>query len=446
MKKEKKYSLQEYVKTFVENNEQESWIFHLQECPYSCKFCMLGGNKPSYKNLNPIGIYQEFSREFKKYKNTNRKINFSDPITNLPNRNYREFFFELIKLISEDKDYQKDYHMISIYGRINHFDYEYVEFIREMSKKIKFNMFIGIENFDDDVLEDMNKKFKYEDIKHTMKKISSLHIDLTMFLIFGTPKDSEKSFELNIKRLEEIKHILLKGNIGNFLIRSERLVLFDGTYYANNIDKLKFPDEENTEARKKMFNKKSLMPTRIILDIDQDYFFLPVFSGTLIQPQSKRDEVYYKAPKQLDEVIEKFNLKKAKPHFKVFKDHDEVYHELKQMKDRCNYILIHLDAHSDIEMDRDLRPVDLGNWITHLINEDMIERDIYWINQSTENTSREKHYVNGKEYTMNISNLDNFNFSKEIDITFWTYSKEFCPTNNLLPLFVRKLPNLTRLN
>lgn len=165
----------------------------------------------------------------------------------------------------------------------------------------------------------------------------------------------------------------------------------------------------------------------IILDIDLDYFFLPVFSGTLV-PENKKDEVYHDAPDSYIDLIQHFNLKNFSGEIKVFKNHDEVYYELKKLNRKSS--LIHVDAHDDVSHSS-IKNVDLGNWITHCVRENLIHPEIFWINQMTSNTYRSEYSVENKKYFLNTSKLKDFHLKSKIDKIFITKSPEFCPNNNI---------------
>lgn len=443
--------IKDYFTKEKENlNPLDKWVYHIEKCPYSCSFCMFGGNKVSYDNLNANKVYEEYANIFKTENDVVRII-LSDPITNIPNKKYRKFFFELINLILKDPNFKKEIHYIVFYARINHFDEEYINLIKEISNKMNLVFFIGLESLDDIVLKDMNKKFTYQNVLEKTRIIADLNINLLFFFVVGTPMETTESFNLTLERVNELKNIIDNGS-SRSIFSAEKFMLMENSPYYLNKENINFISEEESIRRKIMFNDTHKRDSfekdpLIILDIDADYFFLPTFDGDLIEPQSKRDEVYYKAPDQIDDVIKKFNLQNANSFFKVFDTHDKVYHELKELNtNNRKLILVHIDAHSDIEITESLRPVDLGNWISHLIMEDMIEPDIYWINQNIHEKQTAQYGVNEKMYRLHISKLKDFNFTKRIYITFWTHSQEFCPTNNLLEEFQSKLPNLSRLN
>lgn len=454
--------LSKKVKTFG-LDARDTWIMSIETCQFKCSFCAFHGKVEEIPN--PTDIYNKFHNSFLKIGfNRFHTFRLSDPITNLKRIDYRTYLRTLLQLIADDKDYNIERHGICLYARINLMDDYYFELLEEFSQKVRLQIFFGIENLDDMILDDMNKGFKYKDVKEVFIKLSKMKCNFLISgsFIFGTPLDTEKSFNINIKRIKELVEILENSGKKNTFYSNPYELMEHSTYYENRKNyPLLFEDKKLTDEWQKIseyraseFNliadgsQRKMERQKYILDIDEDYFFLPVFSEDIIEPQSKRDEVYYKAPDQLDEVIQKFNMRQAFQHYKSFINHDEVYHELKQMEFTGKYKLIHIDAHSDIEYNTELQDVHLGNWVTHLIHEDIIDDEIIWIDQVTDVPSREECLVNNKKYYLNRSKLSNINFGKNsrIDITFWTRSPEFCPTNDLQKQFEKKLPNLVKLN
>lgn len=177
----------------------------------------------------------------------------------------------------------------------------------------------------------------------------------------------------------------------------------------------------------------------IILDIDQDYFFLPVLSGKLIRDREERNRFFHHAQTSIEEVFEKFRLNPSIP-FDVFDDHDSVYHSLMKMGPE-KHTLVHLDAHDDVCHKQTLGPVDIGNWITHLVMEERIVPNVIWINQRALKAHMEKYVIMDKPYVLHTSKIEEFNFRSQIDHIFYTRSKEFCPDNNVEQTFLRLMKN-----
>mgnify|MGYP001099171625 CR=1 FL=1 len=167
----------------------------------------------------------------------------------------------------------------------------------------------------------------------------------------------------------------------------------------------------------------------IILDIDQDYFFLPSLSGEIIESPIEREKKMYLAECQTEDVIRKFGIKNFKS--KVFSgnDHDFVYYTLKSSNVR-NATLIHIDAHSDVEYKKELSKVNIGNWISHLAVEGIINKNIIWVNQTTEKPYTRKFTHKNVDYYLHTSRLNDLKFCNKIDAIFYTRSIEFCPPNS----------------
>ena len=177
----------------------------------------------------------------------------------------------------------------------------------------------------------------------------------------------------------------------------------------------------------------------IILDIDQDYFFLPVLSGKLLRDREERNKFFFPAQTNIETVFKTFRLDPSIP-FEIFDDHDSVYHSIAKMKSE-KHILIHLDAHDDVCHKQALGPLDIGNWITHLVMEELIDPNIFWINQRSIKCHVERYVVMGKPYVLNTSRLEEFSFNSKVDKIFYTRSKEFCPDNNVEQRFCNLMKN-----
>lgn len=178
----------------------------------------------------------------------------------------------------------------------------------------------------------------------------------------------------------------------------------------------------------------------IILDIDQDYFFLPVFSGTLIDNIEERNKIYYKAECQPKSLINKFNLKDYRGEVVICENHDEVYHKIKKLGKRNK--LIHIDAHDDVCHDETLETLNIGNWITYGVLDDLIDPDIVWINQLQDEKYVYEYNIFNKHYRLHTSTLDNFQFSNKVDLIFYTRSREFCPTSRVESEFLSLVGNI----
>lgn len=158
-----------------------------------------------------------------------------------------------------------------------------------------------------------------------------------------------------------------------------------------------------------------------ILDIDQDFFFFPVISGSLDNIK-KINQIMVENFDNL--IIKILPYIKDNTEFFCFDTHEKVG-ELILQKNLKNINLYHLDAHED----RDLKSNILNecNWISHI--EDRCN-NIFWI--VNDKQKREENNLNLKE--MNIN--DN------IDIITWTKSSKWCPQKiNLFEIFLHLLIN-----
>ncbi len=174
----------------------------------------------------------------------------------------------------------------------------------------------------------------------------------------------------------------------------------------------------------------------ILLDIDQDYFFLPVLSGKLLKDPQERNAFYHQAQITYRDIINFFRLSSSSK-IKIFDDHDEVYHEVDRLGG-CHK-LIHIDAHDDICHRTVLNKLDLGNWITYLVMEKKIDPDVIWINQLAEKPHVTEYNILNNKYRLHTSQLKDFHFTKNIDCVYFTRSKEFCPDTRIESDFLSEL-------
>ncbi len=167
----------------------------------------------------------------------------------------------------------------------------------------------------------------------------------------------------------------------------------------------------------------------VVLDIDQDFMFN-------CPSQTKRIEDYVRLY-YLREILDRFNVGKGTP-YRLFIDHDEVLWDCRQQNYR-NIELIHVDRHDDIPLGPKAIKHDqetgnkphLGNWISHLIDDGRCSY-VEWIGQHTKGTyemERLETPFNHTPFTLCQSTLASTQFSKPIDLVYYTVSPGFSPTN-----------------
>ncbi len=173
----------------------------------------------------------------------------------------------------------------------------------------------------------------------------------------------------------------------------------------------------------------------VILDIDADFFFWP----TAYDEDNKKEILAKQTQtKNIKEVLNRFIFKDPK-RYKIFNDHDSLYYDIRLN----NYLvteLIHIDAHSDLSNNdgKFQEGVGIGNFITPLLNEQII-RSMTWLYQDEDNVGEDL-------FLSNVINLrfSDYNFLQQIDIAYFTISKEYCPPNNLDIQFKEYMDNLER--
>lgn len=162
-----------------------------------------------------------------------------------------------------------------------------------------------------------------------------------------------------------------------------------------------------------------------ILDIDQDYFFQPIISGSIEEMTAEKVASYrQRQVAGLATITDKFRSAIAvDTPILLFRDHDSVGKLIRETNS-TNVILYHLDAHSDIGSDptADELDMNISNWVsaTH-----QHYSQVYWVLPdsvvlSTQRITEE--YIPFQ--TMGISEVPS---PERIDLITWTLSPEWCP-------------------
>lgn len=179
----------------------------------------------------------------------------------------------------------------------------------------------------------------------------------------------------------------------------------------------------------------------VILDIDQDFFFSPILSGT-ISERSPIDSIEIQQQKQcvgLADVTRVFRpfIDPEKTPLLHATHHNEVGEFLRRTNLQ-NIILYHLDAHTDID-DQSLGALDMSmsDWISATAAH---YAQVYWILSSKEyaTTAPVTQLANPPMQTFSLEDLPLP--PKSIDLVFWTDSPGWCPqTVDLFSIFKKVL-------
>ena len=168
------------------------------------------------------------------------------------------------------------------------------------------------------------------------------------------------------------------------------------------------------------------MKPYIILDIDQDFFFNPILSSTIVngypvlKPQNQHQSqgigsIYNKFIPYINSKTEIMNLK-----------HHNELGEFIRNSDLNNIILYHLDAHSDVDPENlNDTEISISNWITATYRS---YNKIYWILGDVA--------IKGTELlSLDIPPMETCSLNDApnpqdfIDLIVWTDSPGWCPQN-----------------
>lgn len=183
---------------------------------------------------------------------------------------------------------------------------------------------------------------------------------------------------------------------------------------------------------------------KVIMDIDQDFFFLPEVYGdndtdTLEQKQWRAEN--QKQVIFVQELIEKYNLKGKQ--YTIFRDHNQAFWYIRNTYGKIDKLL-HFDAHYDFfENEKDFKKgVGIGDWISHLIHKNVCN-DIDWITPKTDWVKTDDRYLTTHNsifdyipYKETFFDFENHEFQGDVTDVLFTVSPGFCPHSKLVYEFI----------
>jgi anaerobic magnesium-protoporphyrin IX monomethyl ester cyclase len=157
-------------------------IFSGRGCPFSCTFCF------STMNKKPVKHSVDYVIKHLEYLQTHYGINhfqFLDENFNLNHDWVNEFCDKMIK---SGKNY---YFTTGNRNRVGFFDRGMLELMKRANF---YDVSIGVESFDDDILNEMNRGTNPEKILETLRLIKDVGIEQEhLRCLFGFPSDTDKT-------------------------------------------------------------------------------------------------------------------------------------------------------------------------------------------------------------------------------------------------------------
>lgn len=167
----------------------------------------------------------------------------------------------------------------------------------------------------------------------------------------------------------------------------------------------------------------------IILDIDKDFFYSPIHSGTVIDGYPENEAPHQEQATGVGSVIYKFS-KFIGPNTRMnrFTHHDQVG-DFIERNDFKDITLYHLDAHSDIDSTwKEGDPMGIWNWIS--CTKDRYDQ-VYWVlGESDIKSTVPENLLDPKTDTYSLKNVPDP--ISMIDFIVWTDSPGWCPQDSEL--------------
>lgn len=169
----------------------------------------------------------------------------------------------------------------------------------------------------------------------------------------------------------------------------------------------------------------------VVLDIDADFFFYPTLH-ILGGEEEKKTRSEMRQTKQLPDLLDRFTIKHPEK-YKILELHDAVYFVLSSGWPEVTH-LIHIDAHSDLDLGDDPEDfISSGNFILHLFYDKLVDK-VTWLYQD-EAIEEEQKEIKVFDKTFTQMKFSDFDFTEEIDYTFFTMSDRYCLENDLVDQF-----------
>lgn len=211
-------------------HNSERWIVTHSGCLYNCSFC----TNDHYTNKKIL--YRDLNRIIKEINealtiDNNMMIMLTEPTFNSKNNLYRKKTNELLNRIYHETSFTSK-NNLGIFCKVSDIDENFIENLSLYKDKINYTLVLGIENFDNDILKDMNKFDTKENIISVLENLKKYPFirNISSNIILGTPKDTIEKFYMNYETTHNLYKSFDDSHI-NLDINSGILWLLPGSKY-----------------------------------------------------------------------------------------------------------------------------------------------------------------------------------------------------------------------
>ncbi|MBU3916057.1 radical SAM protein [bacterium] len=165
------------------SNYDNSIVLVQHGCPGQCTFCLVGKQKPVYRNIEDVISEIEIISRY----NNSGKLVLIAPVFLYDLSWVRKFCRQIIEKeisIIWETDIRADF---------NHTNenFDTLQLMRRAGCKI---LYIGAETYDPQTMKRIKKKYKIEDVIYTSKILMEMGFDVVHQLLIGLPGDSDDSY------------------------------------------------------------------------------------------------------------------------------------------------------------------------------------------------------------------------------------------------------------
>lgn len=207
------------------------WVITAKGCYYNCSFCT--NNSASGGRI----IYRDDDLIIKDLIKTlehdpEAQIFLSEPLASGRGQ-HRKYLSNLMDRIYNETPITKE-NKLGLFTRFADFTEDFAEIFEKRRDKLSVNLMIGLDNFNDKILDDMNKKTNKKEMLEKFELIKNYKSmsNVVANIIFGTPGYSKDVFEENIEETYKV-YKSYDGSDTRIRLSANPLWLLPGsTYYS----------------------------------------------------------------------------------------------------------------------------------------------------------------------------------------------------------------------